>query len=484
MSSASEQTDLLFKHANRQASAFSSPEGQAWASISIEGIDGHQVWPVRSPRFRDWLASSFFKEHDVMPHRRPLLDAIRMFESLAHTSEVKDSSVVHRVKSRGNEFYPEAILLDLGNAAGEVVEIRTHGWSIDTGFNFFRHSRGDRALPVPQAATGDQRPLTALRHLLGIHDEVQWTALAAWLAATLRPTGPYPILILSGPPACGKTTLARMLRALVDPCTAPLLPLPDSPRALLQMAWHYSILAFDEVPRLSDQIATTLARIASGTGYGYNDPHDRREPLLTEVKRPIILTIPSGTPMHRALASSSIVLELPKIATQRRRAESDLWTRFASLHPVVLGSLCSAVSSALARIHEIDSAGYTRFPDAATWAVAAAPALRLTEANIALALNPDPYVSPLTELVRATGGSWSGSATDLLTAFRARQIPKFPGNPRSLMQRLNRAPLPIYGLHLAAYETNRGRRISITQISQKCVVAARGQEVTALASNT
>jgi hypothetical protein len=476
----SEQTDRIFKHARKLATPFSSPEGQAWASLSVG--DGHQVWPVRSPRFRDWLSSSFLKEHDEVPHRRPLLDAIRLFESLAHSSDI-ESLVAHRVKPRGNEFYPDAILLDLADNAGRVVEIRPRTWSVETGFNFFRRSRGDRALPIPELPAHDQRPLAALRDLAAIRDDIHWTAILAWLAATLRPTGPYPILILSGPPACGKTTVARMLHMLVDPCTAPLLPLPDSPRALVRMAWHYSILAFDHVPRLSDAVAAALARIASGTGYGYNDPHDGREPLLSEVKRPIILTMPSGVPMHRALGNSAIVVELPAISPPRRRAESDLWTTFATLHPFALGALCSAVSTALARIREIEPAASTRFPDAAAWTAAASPALRLTQANIALALNHDPYILPLTELVCAAG-AWSGSATDLLHALDARGIPNLPGNPRSLMQRLNRAPLAIYGLRLESRETHGKRLIRVTQISEKCVAADPLAETTSFTSTT
>src|SRR5579871_5524161 len=81
------QADLILKHALRTATPFSSPEGQAWASIP-NGIDAHSVWPVRSSDFRDWLASSYLKEHETLPRQRSLLEAIRLFEALALRSEM------------------------------------------------------------------------------------------------------------------------------------------------------------------------------------------------------------------------------------------------------------------------------------------------------------------------------------------------------------------------------------------------------------
>jgi ABC-type antimicrobial peptide transport system ATPase subunit len=44
----------------------------------------------------------------------------------------------------------------------------------------------------------------------------------AWLCAALRPTGPYPLLAISGEQGSVKTVLSKMLRALVDPNAAPL----------------------------------------------------------------------------------------------------------------------------------------------------------------------------------------------------------------------------------------------------------------------
>jgi hypothetical protein len=45
--------------------------------------------------------------------------------------------------------------------------------------------------------------------------------IVAWLLATLRSGGPFPLLAISGEQGSAKTVLSKLLRALVDPNLAP-----------------------------------------------------------------------------------------------------------------------------------------------------------------------------------------------------------------------------------------------------------------------
>ena len=56
------------------------------------------------------------------------------------------------------------------------------------------------------------------------------------MAAALRPVGPYPILVIHGEQGSAKSTLARIIRQLIDPQTAPLLAEPRSTRDLMVTA--------------------------------------------------------------------------------------------------------------------------------------------------------------------------------------------------------------------------------------------------------
>src|SRR5260370_843954 len=108
------------------------------------------------------------------------------------------------------------------NPDGEAVKITKEGWQLPPNPKPSRRSRSQQPLPPP--VTNHQPPATLP------------TAAAAWLLSALRPTGPYPILVLKGPAGSGKTILVRTLRTLIDPATSTFSPLPRTAHDLIRTA--------------------------------------------------------------------------------------------------------------------------------------------------------------------------------------------------------------------------------------------------------
>jgi hypothetical protein len=71
--------------------------------------------------------------------------------------------------------------------------------------------------------------------------------VVAWLLASLRPSGPYPLLAISGEQGSAKTVLSKMLKALVDPNVAPVRALPREERELMIAANNGYVLAFNNL---------------------------------------------------------------------------------------------------------------------------------------------------------------------------------------------------------------------------------------------
>jgi len=113
------------------------------------------------------------------------------------------------------------IYIDMCDSEWRAIEITPEAWSVvsQSPVRFIRN-RGMKALPTPIHG-GLNKLFDHLNVPKKDHCLVQ-----AWVIAAMRPTGPYPVLILQGEQGTCKSTAARVLRSLVDPSQAPLRSAP------------------------------------------------------------------------------------------------------------------------------------------------------------------------------------------------------------------------------------------------------------------
>ena len=433
-----DQALALLYHA-RAATPFVSQGGQPCASIP-SSIDSCRVFPLRSADFRDWLTASYYSEFETAPSSLALRSALRTLEARAQFGGSPTQKVGHRVSFEGDPFAPSKIFLDLANPAGEILEITSQGWAITGNLHqSFEHSPGMLALPHPESQTPSS--LSDFAALFNLSSSAQ-TLVFTWLTAALRPTGPYPILVLRGPAASGKSALARALRTLIDPAIAPLRRLPARDRELLQFALHNWVLVFDQVHRIPVRISEALCAISSGEAIETAQP-DYRDNALAEIARPIILIAPldetqSPWAPTRSLSSRTLTIDLAPLAAAR--SEAAVWSDVEILRAPALAALADAVSSALAHIREIELGSAIRFSDSVAWAAASAPTLGVDPAAIVQAVTDpqsmwhgaDPLRDTLYTLLRSHP-EWSGDSVALLTQLRA-VAPQatLPSTPKAL----------------------------------------------------
>jgi hypothetical protein len=391
--SSESQAQRIFQHALRSATPFCSRDGQACISVPV-GIDTHEVWPIDSPLFRDWLADGFYREQGQFPGRNQLRDAVRMLAAQARHSDFPAQAVDLRVSYRGDRLAPRAILLDLTNQAGEAVEIKPGGWEVQGGRHFFRRVRNMEALPAPDSSGSADWPIA------------RDPKLFAWLMAALRPAGPYPMLLLKGSSGSGKSTAARMLRALIDPSTSLFCQQPSTETELRSLAWNNRVLAFDHVAALPARIAAGLRRLSSGDSVALRG--ETGEALAANLQRPVILTLPAEESWRARAAdadlwNNAIVAELPPIDPDRRCTETHLWRAFEDARAGLLAKICDGVGAAMRYFDRTSLESNPTFADAAAWAVAAAPALGIAESAMRAAVSPDPIAIAVARLVREEG---------------------------------------------------------------------------------
>jgi len=444
------RSDQVFDHAQKFAAPFRTTLGQTWAIVP-DGPGRYRGYPVSSHSFRQWLAQSFHTAHSIYPNTSALESAVRMFEAHAHHLDFPASDVFTRVGWRGDRRLPQAILLHLANTNNELVEITPNGHRIVSA-DSCRFVTGPGTLPLPRPIDNTVTLRDHLRPLLNL-DGPALERTIVWLFAALRPSAPYPALVISGPSASGKSMLARMLRYLIDPSAIPFLIPPATEHDLFTLALHNHILAFDRAGSLRRPILDSLARVAAGAGLG----------------RPIIVTVPSN---QRAAIDNAIRIDLAPIDPAKACTEANLAQKYLVAAPAILGTLCAAVTAALSNTTATAAAPVSPFAAVHQWTMAAAPSLGLTTEQISRALAANSLIDALSVLLQ-TQPDWTGTATELLNSLKTLGFSAVAGGPRHLSEQLNSTHLTSFGITLERTITGNHRLIHLTRTTPTSVKKAR-----------
>jgi hypothetical protein len=401
---------------------------QSEAYVTLKRGNHHETWPLRSRSFRDFLALRFYRRHRRTPGASAIDEALGTLSGRARF-DGPQHYVALRVAQQNNTIY-----LDLCNERWQAVEISSAGWQvIDNPPVRFVRRRGMLALPEP---TRHGR-IDELWPLLNLADLRARMLVWAWLIAALRPSGPYPVLILQGEQGTAKTTVAKILCSLVDPGKAAVRTLPRNEGDLLIAARNRWVIALDNVSGLPLWLSDALCRLATGGGFSTRELYSDFDEALIEAQRPCILNGIDDICTRQDLMDRALVLNLEPISETARRPEAELWAAFEHIRRVVLGALLDAVATALRRLPDIPRPPLPRMADFALWATAAEPALGLNDGAFMAAYRSSRQsavedalegsaVANTLRRIMAEHGRWEGTATGLLACLNRLGDPRIP----------------------------------------------------------
>ena len=406
------QSTQILQLARASRAEFFHDEDQAYAHTLA---DGHvETYLLRSKHGRGWLRRLYIDATGKCASSQAMTDALNTLEASALRGPA------HRVHVRIAAI-AGAIYIDLGDPERRIVEIvGGRGWRIVREAPVrFRRPRGFLPLPEPQG----RGTISALRPFVNLSED-DYILLIAVLLAWLRGRGPYPALVLNGEQGSAKSTLARMVKALIDPTEAPLRSEPREGRDLMIAATNSHVLAFDNLSTLAPWLSDALCRLATGGGFSTRTLYEDREEEIFDAVRPVVLNGIAELATRPDLLSRVVLLTLPMIPDECRRDESTLWADFERARPLMLGALYDIISVALAREAGVTLAKKPRMADFVVWVTAAESAcpwpagafMRVYDGNRLDATESALDGDPVAELARALAlKGWTGTATELLT---------------------------------------------------------------------
>jgi hypothetical protein len=352
------QAQVLIRLA-RETLLFHTPEGDGFARVPV-GKHLETLF-VRRKAFKDWLTQKFYNEFRKPPSPQALQDAISLLDARAQFDGPE--ALLHvRVAGHKGRIY-----LDLADPGWHVAEIDADGWRlISDPPVYFRRSKGMRTLPTPVSNGSIQK----LRPYINVGSDQNWVLCASWLLSALRPTGPYPLLILQGEQGSAKSTMGKFLRKIIDPSVALVRTPPREDRDLLIAATNSWVLAYDNLSAIPQWLSDSLCRLATGGGVSTRELYTNSEEAFFDASRPVILNGIDHLTERPDLADRAVILNLPTIEPARRRDEVQLYGEFERDLPHILGGLLDALSETLARFPTTRISQPPRMADFATWATA------------------------------------------------------------------------------------------------------------------
>jgi hypothetical protein len=466
------------------AELWHTPDGEAYATVQVD--DHKENYLVRSRGFRLWLERQYYIATAGAPNSEARQSALAVIEAKAKF-DGEEIPVHLRTAAHG-----DAIYIDLANRDWQVVEVTANGWSIvnDPPVRF-RRAKAMWPLPLPVAGGS----LKELRKFINVSDD-HYPLVLAWLVFALRPIGPYPVLCLYGEAGSGKSTQARFLRELIDPNAAPLRCEPKEPRDLMIAANNGWVTAFDNLSFVPTWLSDCICRLSTGGGFSTRTLYENDEETIFDSTRPVILTGIEEVATRGDLIDRSLLVSLPVIPENERKAEAEIKAAFGEAKPRIFGALLDAVAGAMRNLPTVRLDKLPRMADFALWSAAAEQMLGLPvgefmrcyagnrEGANETAIESSPVSKYVIDLV-ASELSWTGTATELLAVLNeragfdrsdgkpTRKSPKhWPVSPRALSGELRRlAPnLRQIGIEVSSGRTGKSRFVTLARMPEASCV--------------
>jgi hypothetical protein len=454
-----------------------TPTGDAWATV-YNGR-GYANFAIDDPRFEIWLINQWRVNGYDAPGREGMGKVLATLRASAIYDGKEHKTHIRVAGSLDHEVY-----IDLGGADWKALKLSPAGPAVmERPPVKFRRGSGTQALPMPD----ESGSVDGVWDWFNCQSDDDRVLLLTWLLSAMRPHGPYPMLVLTGPPGAAKTTTAKFARRLLDPNIVLVSAIPIDERDLSPAIPNSWVLGFDNISKVSARLSDRLCMIATGSGIRERLLHTNTGEVLIEACRPIVLNGIGDLTTRTDLADRSVLVSLEPPACRRAEftdttAGKSLESEFKAALPGLLGGLYSVFCAAM-RVY-LDGMdppnGNPRMVDFAIWGNAVGKAMgwapnafdeaysgnRLETDQIAL--EDCPVWGPL-QIVFPTGrDEWVGTATDLKrkildaidSAEKRKKFHAMP--PSSYAQHLQRiAPLLNklgWVVHKKSRSSRKGRR--------------------------
>jgi hypothetical protein len=301
-------------------------------------VSGHvETLPIKSKRFRNWLANIFYKTTGLVVKSQDLKDAINILSAQAEFDSGDPIKLNLRVAALDGKWY-----YDLTNKPWEFVEITSVGWKIVNNLILFHRYSNQ----LPQVNPSREYPSDIFDKFIKLvlsasvkKDKLEEykVLLICYIVCAFVPDIPKAVPMPFGHQGAAKTSIMEFIKMLVDPSAIKTLSFPTDINELIQQLSHNYLAFYDNVSVLRDRTSDQLCRAVTGSGSSKRVLYSDDDDFIRSFKRCIGLNGINLAATKPDLLDRALFFELKRIENKDRRKIEDIWTEFEAMRSQLLG---------------------------------------------------------------------------------------------------------------------------------------------------
>jgi hypothetical protein len=346
-------------------------EGEICAVIQNNGH--REVWPVKSKTFDSYLNRWFYESEGKGVREEVRKDVKATLEAEGNGKR----TVTLNLFSTLSEENPPTIYVDLYTPDWRGVRIDTNGMTVEelpTIFRRFKHLSTWK----PELPTQEESPREIIEGFFRTiipnpQNSETYKLLTPALPVYILPI-PRPILVFLGGHGSGKSEAQKMISRVFLKEDAP--SAWGDIKDMSAVARQNPILLYDNVTRISEDLARFLSVMVTGERIGCRELYTDKETVYYAYKRMVLLNgIAPNIYAYPDLVDRSLIVTLEKIDEKNRKEEGKLEEEVKPILPKVFGCCLEGLRRAIPLLQQVraDLKGkLPRMADFAVWGEAVA----------------------------------------------------------------------------------------------------------------
>jgi hypothetical protein len=331
-----------------------------YAFVKIK--DHSETLDLDTKRFERWVYRRMIQYHNgrpILPESKEVTAVLDYLKSMAEFDAV--TKMMHLRVAGDND----SIYYDLSNPRWETIKIISAGWIIEeTPTMMFR--RYNNQIPQVYPSRDYNKDIfDRLVNLINVKDESSKLLLKCYIIALFIPDIPKAILMLHGEPNSAKTTLLKLIKMLIDPCSTHTLTCKSGNDELAQLFSHNYLPYFDNLSYIPDWMSDAFCRAVTGDSFTKRKLYTDNDDIFYTFMRCLGFSGVNLAATKSDLLDRGLIIELQRISTDKQRQIKHIWKEFQEMKPQLLGYIFDILANVLKKrqTSHVDVKGLPRLAD-------------------------------------------------------------------------------------------------------------------------